>query len=113
MSKTKKGVITMTNIEEFVGKTVDCKRGMFHHYPLTIMKTEEKYYYADRNGVAIHFNNKDSISFDSVREPMINIPDQKKRFGIIDRLEEIKNKGDGPDSASVPAGPIKPKAPER
>jgi hypothetical protein len=113
MSETKKGVITMANIEEFVGKTVNGKRGMFHHYPLTIMKTEGKYYYADRNGVSVHFNNNDSISFDSVRESVIKIHDREKRSGIIDRLEEIKNKGDGPDSAGIPSGPRKPKDPER
>jgi hypothetical protein len=68
MSETKRSVITTANIEKFIDKTVDCKRGMFHHYPLTFSKIKGEYFYTDRNEVTMPFHDNESIFFDSVRE---------------------------------------------
>jgi hypothetical protein len=68
MSETKRSVITTANIEKFIGKTIDCKRGMFHHYPLTFSKIAGEYFYTDRNEVTMPFHDNESIFFDSVRE---------------------------------------------
>lgn|GEM_PF-6129109 len=66
MEKVTQGVVTIANIENFIGKTVDSKRKMFHYYPLTFKKINGKYFYTDKNGVMMPFNDKDKIYFDSI-----------------------------------------------
>jgi hypothetical protein len=51
--------------------------------------------------------------YERILAPALKRITKRERSGIFDRLEEIKHKGDGPDSADVPAGPRKPKDPER
>ena len=69
VAKKPQGVITINNIEAFVGKTVDCERRMFHHYPLTIKKINDEYFYVDRNDVMMPFNTEDTIKFERVADP--------------------------------------------
>jgi len=75
----KYGVITIDNIEKFIGKTVDCQRRLFHHYPLTFKKMNSNYFYVDRVGVMIHFNKEDKIRFDSVADTPAKLSKHKNR----------------------------------
>ena len=55
--------IDESNVAQFVGKTVDAKRRLFHYYPLTILYSDNiGYCYRDRNGVV--------CSNDFKREPI-------------------------------------------
>lgn len=74
----KQDVITIDNIEKFIGKTVDCDRGKFHYYPLSISKTDKQYYYTDRNDVMICFNKGDTIYYDSVYDTPIKLSTKEK-----------------------------------
>lgn len=55
--------ITIANIEEFVGKTLLCDPCRWHHYPLKISKRDGVYYYTDRNGVMMRFNESEMIAY--------------------------------------------------
>ena len=43
--------INETNIDQYLGKTVDADRRLYHHYPLTILKMPFGYCYKDSVGV--------------------------------------------------------------
>lgn len=61
--------IDASNVDQFVGKTVDSKIRMFHYYPLKIMKSSDGYCYIDRNGVIVmHDFEKYPIRYDTVLE---------------------------------------------
>ena len=66
MDEKKQGVVTIENIEKFIGRTVDCRRRLFNYYPLSFKKMNGEYFYVDRYDVMIHFNKEDKIPFDSV-----------------------------------------------
>lgn len=61
--------ITKSNIKDFVGLTVDCNRRLHHYYPLTIRQRDEQYYYVDKTGTWIVFNDKDMIYYDTILKP--------------------------------------------
>ena len=75
MSENRQGEVTIANIEDFIGKQIDCKRRMWHHYPLTFIKINDNYYYVDRNAVMMPFHNKDTIRYDNVK----NAPRRKPK----------------------------------
>jgi len=79
MSNTMQGLITIDNIENSIGKTVDSKRRMFNYYPLTLKKINEKYFYTDKNGVMIPFDDKKAICFDSVVKTPQKKPKEMER----------------------------------
>lgn len=66
--------LTTENAEQFMGRTLDCHKRMFHHYPLRIQKLPDgRCVYVDRTGTAMlvpepkdRFN---SVWFDFVVEP--------------------------------------------
>ena len=60
--------ITIDNIDEFVGKMIHCRNGMWHYYPLKISKKEGKYYYTDRNGVKMEFTEDLKIAYTQVAD---------------------------------------------
>ena len=68
------GIVTMRNIEQFIGKTVDRQRRMFHHYPLSFQKIDDAYYYTDKNGVVMPFNKDTEIIFDRIINAPMNEP---------------------------------------
>lgn len=74
----KQGVITIDNVENFIGKTVDRQRKLFHYYPLSFKKVNDEYFYVDRNDVMIHFNKEDKIPFDSVVDTPTKKPHKHK-----------------------------------
>lgn len=61
------GDITLENVESFINKTVDCKRRLFHYYPLTIGKNSKgKYYFKDSTNTYQFFDNQTCIKYDSI-----------------------------------------------
>ena len=67
-------IVTIRNIEDFIGKTVDRKHSMFHHYPITFQKNNDAYFYIDKNDVMMPFNKEDEIIFDRIINAPRNIP---------------------------------------
>lgn len=55
--------VTIDNIESFVGKTLICDPYRWHHYPLKISKRNDSYYYTDRNGVMMRFEEHEKIAY--------------------------------------------------
>lgn len=46
--------LTTENAEQYIGKTLDCHKRMFHHYPLTVKQFPSgPYYYKDRTGTCM------------------------------------------------------------
>ena len=68
MDITPQGAVTLDNVEDFIGKTVDSKRRAWHYYPLTFKKFGENYFYVDRNGVMVQMDKHDAIHYDSVTD---------------------------------------------
>ena len=58
--------ITKQNRADFIGITVDCIRRLHHNYPLTIREREGQFYYVDRTGTWVVFNDDDVIYYDAV-----------------------------------------------
>ena len=43
--------LTTENAARYLGKTLDCHKRMFHHYPLTVKQFPDgPFYYMDRTG---------------------------------------------------------------
>ncbi|MDO4564819.1 MAG: hypothetical protein Q4C04_04325 [Clostridia bacterium] len=63
--------IDANNVDEFVGKTVDSKWGLFHHYPLTIIKHPTLGYgYIDRSGtLCLNDYKRDPVYYDEIVDP--------------------------------------------
>lgn len=61
--------ITKQNRAEFVGVTVDCYRPLRHYYPLTIRARDGRYYYVDRTGTWVRFDDKEVIYYDTIVKP--------------------------------------------
>ena len=58
-------LIDKANRHEFVGKTVDCEKRMYHYYPLTIQMRDNQYFYVDATGTWIVFNDNEAIYYDA------------------------------------------------
>lgn len=57
--------VDQNNVHEFVGKTIDATRRLFHCYPLTILRRSDGFYYKVCNhGVIIRFD--EPIYYDTV-----------------------------------------------
>lgn len=42
-------ILTQENANEYVGKTLDAKHGLFHYYPLKVVKMRDGYNFIDRH----------------------------------------------------------------
>lgn len=70
--------IDETNVEKFFGKTVDAKRRLFHHYPLTILKKSWGYCYKDCTGTIVKNDFKrEPVYFDNIVQ--VQQPAQEER----------------------------------
>lgn len=59
--------ITLENVSNFIGKTVDCSRRLLHYYPITIgQNSKGKYYFRDRTGTYQFFDKDTNIRYDIV-----------------------------------------------
>ena len=60
--------ITLETAPELIGKTVDCFKRVYHHYPLTVIQgvNTGRYYIVDRNAVAIPIGDHDRIPYDFI-----------------------------------------------
>ena len=60
--------VTIETAPALLGKTVDCFKPAFHHYPLTIIQgvNTGRYFIADRNAVAIPIGEHDRIPYDFI-----------------------------------------------
>ena len=81
--------ITKSNIDNFIGLTVDCNRRLFHNYPLTIRKKDEQYYYVDVTGTWVVFNDKDVIYYDTV---CLKLAPEKAKAILLAQQEREKPK---------------------
>ena len=45
--------VDINNVRNFFGKTIDCKRRRFRHYPLTFREIRGQIYTVDRNHVMV------------------------------------------------------------
>lgn len=60
--------VTLENVEQFVGKQIDCERRLWHYYPLTITKTKSgEYAYIDRNRVLMIFDKNTRLAYDTIK----------------------------------------------
>jgi len=57
--------LTTQNAHRYVGKTLDAKRRLFHHYPLTVHKRNGEYYFSD------------------ITNTWMFVPDEKDRFNTV------------------------------
>ena len=66
--------ITLKNVADFVGKTVDCHKRVGHHYPLKITRgaNKERFYIVDRNAVSMPIGQSDNIAYDFIVEDKEN-----------------------------------------
>lgn len=79
--------ITIDNIENFAGKMVHCKNGMWHYYPLKISKKDGKYYYTDRNGVMMEFTPDLKIGYTQVAD-ILSVDELKVYCDECEYLQE-------------------------
>ena len=65
-------LLTTKNAEQYIGKTLDCTKRFFHHYPLFVFKCNDGTYgYRDRCGTCMLVpNEKDT--FNNVRFDTVN-----------------------------------------
>lgn len=63
-------VITQENAEQFEGKYLDVKNGMFHYYPLQVVKRKTGYHVIDRHNtmMIIPREKEGGIFFENVLE---------------------------------------------
>ena len=60
--------VDINNVRNFFGKTIDCKRRRFRHYPLTFREIRGQIYIVDRNHVLIPFAEDERIDYDYIVE---------------------------------------------
>lgn len=58
--------VDSTNVQDFIGKTVDCERRRLYHYPLTFREIRGQFYSVDRNHVMIPLAEGSQIYYDFI-----------------------------------------------
>ena len=60
--------VDINNVRNSFGKTIDCKRRRFRHYPLTFREIRSQIYAVDRNHVMVSFAEDKRIDYDYIVE---------------------------------------------
>ena len=62
--------IDASNVDQFIGKTVDSNTRRFHYYPLTILYRKDiGYCYRDRTGTVVRNDfAKEPVAYDKIEE---------------------------------------------